>query len=124
MIDGIFIGWAGYQRAREIEGQLAGQRAAVVAENARSRVEMMQADIDRLMLCTQAMWEILKEEHGCTEEQLIRKITEIDMQDGKLDGKVAKQGPVACPRCGKANKRTRPACLYCGATLPVEPFAR
>ena len=124
MIDGIFTGWAAYQRARETEGQLAGQRAAVVAENARSQVEMMQADIDRLMLCAQAMWEILKEEHGCTEEQLIRKITEIDMQDGKLDGKVARQGPVACPKCGKANKRTRLACLYCGTPFQVEPFAR
>jgi len=64
MIDGIFTGWAVGQGARVIEGQLAGQRAAAVAENARSQVELMQADIDRLMLCTQAIWEILKEEHG------------------------------------------------------------
>jgi hypothetical protein len=124
MIDGVFTGWAVCREARDIEGQLAGQRAASVAENARSQVEQMQADIDRLMLCTQAMWEILKEEHGCTEEQLIRKITEIDMQDGKLDGKVAKQGPIACPQCGRTNKRTRVACLYCGTPFKVEPFAR
>jgi hypothetical protein len=124
MMEGVFLGMAAYQGARETEGQLAGQRAAAVAETARTQVELMQADLDRLMLCTQAMWEILKEEHGYTEEQLIQKITEIDMQDGKLDGKVAKQGPVACHKCGRVNKRTRLTCLYCGTPFQVEPFAR
>lgn len=45
MIDGIFTGWATCREARDIEGQLAGQRAATVAENARSQVEQMQASI-------------------------------------------------------------------------------
>jgi hypothetical protein len=124
MMDGVFVGWAAYQQARATEGQLAGQRAAAVAENARSQVEKMQADLDRLMLCTQALWEILKEEHGYSEEQLVRRITEIDMQDGRLDGKVAAQGPVSCPDCGRINKRNRSACLYCGTPFQIEPFSR
>lgn len=124
MIDGMFVGWAARQMARDNEGQLASQRAAAVAETARSQVDKMQADLDRLMLCTQALWEILKEEHGYTEEQLIKRITEIDMQDGKLDGKVAPQGPVSCPQCARINRRNRAACLYCGNPLPCDPFSR
>ena len=124
MMDGIFIGWAAAQRSREIEGELAGQRAAVVAENARSEVAQLRADLDRLMLASQAMWDILKEEHGYTEEQLLARITAVDMQDGKRDGKVASPGPISCAQCGRTNKRTRPACLYCGSPLRVEPFAR
>ena len=123
MMDGLFIGMAARSMARATQSELAGERATVVAEQARTQVEQMQVDINRLMLCTQALWEMLKEEHGYTEDQLVKRITEIDMRDGKLDGKVAAQGPVACPKCGRANTRKRVACLYCGTLLPQDPFA-
>ena len=62
--------------------------------------------------------------HRYTDAELVKRITAIDLQDGKLDGKVANSGPVACPQCGRANKRSRLACLYCGAKLPQETFVR
>ena len=108
---------------RDIGSELAAARAAAVAEQARTQVDQMQMDINRLMICSQALWELLKEQHGFTEQQLVAKITEIDMRDGKLDGKLAAQGPVACPKCGRPNTRKRVACLYCGTVLPEEPFA-
>jgi len=122
--DGLFIGMAARDMARAKQSELAGERAVVVAEQARSQVDQMQVDINRLMLCTQALWELLKEQQGFTEEQLIGRITEIDMRDGKLDGKLASQGPLACPKCGRPNTRTRVACIYCGTVLPQDPFAQ
>jgi hypothetical protein len=122
MMNGLFIGMAARDMTRATQSELAGERATVVAEQARSQVEQMQVDINRLMLCTQALWELLMEQHGYTEEQLVKRITEIDMRDGKLDGKISVQGPVACPECCRANTRKRVACLYCGTLLPQAPF--
>ena len=123
MMDGLFIGMAARDMARGAQSELAGERAMGVAEQARTQVDQMQVDINRLMLCTQALWELLKEQHGFTEDQLVKRITAIDMRDGKLDGKLAVKGPVACPKCGRPNTRQRVACLYCGTLLPTDPFA-
>jgi hypothetical protein len=124
MLDDVFIGWAAHDHARRTEGELAGQRAARVADDTRSRLEAMQVDIDRLLMISEALWTILKEQHGYTEEDLLKRISEIDLRDGRLDGKVERQGPVQCPRCGRNNKSNRPACLYCATPLNREMFKR
>ena len=49
---------------------------------------------------------------------LIAKIKEIDLRDGKLDGKPG-VSPQECPGCGKPNGPHRKACLYCGGELPA-----
>jgi hypothetical protein len=124
MMDSIFTGWRYAQPAIDVVGQMASQQAVSVAEEAHSQVDQMRTEIDRLMMISQSLWEILKEEHGYTDEVLANRIKEIDLRDGKLDGKVAKQGPIACPKCGRANRLNRPACLYCGTPLSQQPFAR
>jgi hypothetical protein len=70
-------------------------------------------------------WTLLQEQHGYTDEQLIQRIQEIDLQDGKLDGKVAKeQVRPDCPQCGRKLMGRRPVCLYCGAEVALDPFKR
>jgi uncharacterized OB-fold protein len=47
------------------------------------------------------------------------------MQDGKLDGKVAKEKiRPGCPQCGRTLIGRRPVCLYCGAQVALDPFKR
>ena len=48
-----------------------------------------QTTIDTLALSCAAMWELLSEKLGVTEQELLAKIEEIDLRDGKLDGKIA-----------------------------------
>jgi len=45
---------------------------------------------------------------------------EIDLRDGKSDGKLAPD-TVECTGCGRKAKSTRRNCLYCGAELPRGP---
>jgi hypothetical protein len=75
-------------------------------------------------LITEAFWEILKKHHGYTDADLADLVHKIDLRDGKLDGRVAKELPKPCPNCARTAARLRPLCLYCGAPIPQPPFAR
>ena len=76
-------------------------------------------------MITEALWTILKEQHGFDDADLIDRINEIDLRDGKLDGRVKeKEGPLSCPKCNRTLSRQRPTCLYCGTAIARDPFAR
>ena len=70
--------------------------------------------LDRLLLVCSAMWELLREKTGLTEEDLMAKVQEMDLRDGSPDGKVRKQ-VLKCVQCGRTMSRRHHRCLYCGA---------
>lgn len=102
----------------------AAQDAKATAQAARTAVETLRFDVERLLMITQAFWIILKDRHGYSDEDLERMVMDIDLQDGKLDGKVASDAPAVCPHCGKVLSKQRPLCLYCGKAVPRDLFAR
>jgi hypothetical protein len=106
------------QALSDAEGEAADARAAQL------QTELVRADIERLLMITEALWTFLKKEHGYSDEELVNTITQIDMRDGILDGKVAKTPPPPCPSCGRISGKGRLVCLYCGKPIPVSPFAR
>ncbi len=99
--------------------------AASAARRAESKVEMLELDVERLLMITEALWTCLKEQLGYSENDLIRKVAEIDLRDGSLNGRVdTKTGPVACPHCQRMLQGSRPICLYCGKPVARDPFTR
>lgn len=74
----------------------------------------LSAAIDKLILITRAMWEITAKEKGLTDEDLINKVNEIDLRDGKADGKM-QTAIRQCPSCGRNLFVGHRKCLYCGA---------
>lgn len=96
------------------EARAAGAKAdAVVAEFGR-----MQRRLDRLSLATQAMWELLRDRAGITEEELKTKILEVDLRDGMTDGRMSTQ-ITDCPKCGAKTNSKRATCVMCGAPLDL-----
>jgi hypothetical protein len=89
-----------------------------------AEVSQLRSEVERLYFITEALWRILKETHSLDENELIRQITMIDMEDGKLDGRKAKQPPQPCPKCGRTLGRQRSRCLFCGELIAVNPFDR
>ena len=100
----------------------AGRRPEV--QRVQGEVDQLKYDIERILLITEALWTILKEHHGYDDEELIRRIGEIDFRDGKLDGRVASEPPSQCPHCQRTLLKNRPFCMYCGKPVAVNPFNR
>jgi len=77
-------------------------------------ISSLQDQIDYLSVVTLAMCELL-EEVGFNKSMLQSKIEEIDLRDGKLDGKTTKTSN--CSNCNRivANRHTK--CIYCGELL-------
>src|SRR5712692_13470 len=102
----------------------AATAAQAEAREAKTETEIIRNDIERLLMITEALWMILKKEHGYTDDDLTKLVSEIDLRDGQLDGRVAKSPPQPCPHCGKIMSRHRSLCIYCGQPVPLAPFAR
>jgi hypothetical protein len=76
-------------------------------------VEALTRQVDRLTLACQAMWEIIRATGAVTDEHLLAKMQEIDLRDGKEDGKISRT-VVTCPKCQRASNSRRDKCMYCG----------
>ena len=103
-----------------------GESVSRAATDVRAQNEIIQCDVEKLFMLTEALWTILKEKHGCTDAELVQRVQEIDLRDGKLDGKVAKVNP-DCPKCSRKLMGKRPVCLYCGAEVArvdLQPLSR
>ncbi|MDA1053775.1 MAG: hypothetical protein O3C40_25280 [Planctomycetota bacterium] len=113
--------WDMIQQSQIHDAQSSAADAFRRADQVRRDVDRSQATIDALALSCAAMWELLSEKLGVADQELMAKIEEIDLRDGKLDGKMpsAKQ---ECPDCTRNNNSKRVRCIYCGTVLPRPPF--
>ena len=98
----------------------------VVAQDlagAQTTIERMEGTLDRLALLSRAMYELLQDATGVTDDQLAAKVSEIDLRDGKEDGKVT-PAPKPCPQCDSMICATFNRCLFCGYEDPTgDPFS-
>lgn len=125
MMSGLFIAGAAQQMARANRAQSAGERASRTASDVRAQNDSIQFDVEKLFMITEALWELLKHQHGYTDDQLVQMIQDIDLRDGKLDGKVAKSAErPTCDQCGRTIIKRQAKCLYCGAPAPQQLFER
>jgi uncharacterized membrane protein YvbJ len=97
--------------------------AQSTAREAQTNVDLLSHDVDRLLMITEALWTLMKQEHGYADEVLTKLIEEIDRRKVIVDGVAVKDPPLACPNCGKLNSAKRPFCMYCGKPILGNPFA-
>jgi hypothetical protein len=114
----------GYDSHCHSTGPARSAGAESAARSAKTQVAELGFEVERLLMITEALWGILKEHHGYKDEELARRVAEIDLRDGKLDGKVAKTAPARCQKCSRALNRKHSKCLYCGTEIGRDTFAR
>lgn len=91
------------------------------ARATRTKVAELEARLERTLLACEAMWTLLRDKIGVTDLELIERINDVDLSDGRLDGKVRKTA-VSCPSCGRTISRRFPKCMYCGQAIMHDPF--
>ena len=79
----------------------------------RELLRQLNERIDKLVLICRASFELLQEASGVTDQQLAERITEIDLRDGRADGKMTPQ-QTRCPKCGAGICAKFNRCLFCG----------
>lgn len=109
-------------RSHDPVATAAAHDAMTSAQRAMTNVTLLSADVDRLLMITEALWTLLKEQHGYSDEELQQRIEQIDMRDGKLDGKSASDEAPVCGKCGRTTMKRRASCLYCGEPLDSKLF--
>lgn len=80
----------------------------------KTEISILQDHVDHLSLVCQAMCELM-ENVGFSKEMVLAKIQEIDLRDGRLDGKYVKQH--SCPSCDRTLAYRHIKCLYCGEAV-------
>lgn len=105
--------WEFYQQSQISNAQSTASRAELKAETSKQYFQLLEGKIGSLALACQSLWEILEENTDITREQLLAKMEEVDLRDGKKDGKLSRSVE-ACESCGRKTSRRRPICLYCG----------
>jgi hypothetical protein len=105
--------------------------ASIVAAEARSqasstasKVAALEEDVAHLLMVVEALWEIVKTEHDFDDTELLRRVVEIDLRDGKLDGRAPKKPAADCSHCGRKMMGRKPVCIYCGKPSLRDVFAR
>lgn len=106
--------WELYQSRKISEAQSEASSARRQARDATQQVEELEAAVGKLQLVTQALWELLQERDGIDESVLLDKVNEIDLRDGRLDGRLEKRQPQRCGGCKRTISDRHRKCIYCG----------
>lgn len=93
------------------------------ARDAQHEIDVLKADVDRLMMIVEGLWTLLKErDPGLHEDDLLKKVYEIDALDGHLNGRKAPTPARPCPQCGRTLVKRRPRCVYCEVIVKMDLF--
>ena len=105
--------WDLHQERRIGDAMSSANDAANKATQFQERVRLLEDRLDRTSLLNMAMWSLIRETTGLTDEHLAARVQEIDLQDGVADGRVTRS-PATCPQCGRNFSARHRKCLYCG----------
>ena len=115
--------WELYQQSRIHKAEATAESASRDNLEILSTSRRQQDRIDRLTLVCNAMWSLMSEVTGLSDEQLEERIKDLDLSDGRLDGKV-RASVKQCPSCDRPLSNKHTTCMYCGSEIEADPFRR
>jgi len=123
-MNGMFYGLyaAGYAHRRASEAESAARKSQAKATEVFRELRVLEERLDKLILVNTALWSLVQERTGLTEDDLVQRVQQIDLQDGVADGKITRMLQ-KCGRCGRTVSRRHRKCLFCGSEdLSEGPF--
>ncbi|MCP3903633.1 MAG: hypothetical protein GY715_08355 [Planctomycetes bacterium] len=86
-------------------------------------VSELEDRLDRLAMLCCAMWTMIQAHSGATDEELMHLVRDLDLADGRVDGKAGQVQVTTCTACQRPVALKHLRCLYCGQTrVPAHPF--
>lgn len=86
-------------------------------QRSRDEIDELDARIDRMMLITEAVWQLLAEKSGLDEDDLADRVRQLDKLDGIEDGR--RQSLASdCGSCGAKVNPKSAICQFCGIDVP------
>ena len=98
--------------------------AQAAAQTARSDVEFLRHEVDRLYLVTEALWRLLKDEHGYADASLAQLVAAIGAEHARERSNPEGRPQPPCEKCGRQLGRRQPKCIWCGAERILDVFGR
>ena len=108
--------WDLYQSRQisQLDARISEVQAARTKDGvARDAATRLEDKVDKLALICHAMFELMQETHGVSDERLKKKIVEIDGRDGQVDGRITRRAK-KCPKCEAMMSPQFGRCLFCG----------
>jgi len=105
--------WEFYQQGQIHRAQSNASRAEQKAVSVKHEINRLATRIDSLAITCQAMWELLRERTNLTDDDIETRMQEIDLRDGREDGRMQSQ-VFECTDCGRKVSGRHGRCLYCG----------
>ena len=108
--------WDLHQQKGISEAKTDASRAKQDARSQAAHIRSLEFSVQRMSLVSQALWELLRTRFQMSEEELLAKIQEIDLRDGKLDNRISPQAN-NCPSCNRILSTKNVRCIYCGTEV-------
>jgi len=105
--------WEVRQQQRITEAEDKATRSERETKGNTRELQELRARVDALTLACTTMWSLLQTRFGVTDEEFGRRLHEIDLRDGKLDGRIAPEIK-SCPKCQRTMSSRHARCMYCG----------
>lgn len=116
--------WEMRQQSRIAEAKQHAQETRHIAKDTQRQIDELEDRIDHLTMITAAIWTLLQQRTGMSNQQLLDQVQAIDLSDGQLDGRVRKDTR-PCSKCRRAIAPRHLRCIYCGEQASqVDPFDR
>ena len=96
-----------------------GLKQREVARHSREHQVEIERRLEKLSLICRAMWTLIQERSNISEKELLQRTTEIDLLDGKADGRVSVPAQ-ECQTCRRTIAPHHDRCLYCGGKKLVK----
>jgi hypothetical protein len=116
--------WEIYQQNRIGDAEARAANVGRRATDLEAELLGLERRLEQSMLINLAMGSLLQDKLGLTDAELERRMTDLDLADGKLDGRAGRaagDGPKVCTTCRRTISKRHAHCFYCGALSPPTP---
>lgn len=114
--------WDDDYKQRDDINALQGAQAAsdTMTSRANRKLDRLEQRLNQLELTVHGIYRVLEKEGSINTAQFRELLVQVDLEDGREDGRIGKDRTAKAPKCqlcGKPINKKRDECVFCGEPL-------